>query len=667
MLPGGETVPLSTVLDTLELSGEVQGVTVSNPELFSCEMVDGVWTVFSHQPFQTDEWMNVTLDGIPYNIKVTDAEKHTVTFDMKGHATDKTPVPKQVEDGKPMEDPFQNTDDKKIDGLFLYKWYTNPNFSAASEFKFLKKSETNPTLVTEDITLYARWGCLLEYKSDHGTVENANRFVKIGEKANKKNAPTPEATGYNFVEWCTDQTYENAFNFDTPITTNIQLYAKLNPDLRILSGDGGTAHYGSSYPFTLNYSGSDYSKNSDKFKVFVAKEGGEYGEALSIDKYTVTPDSDKPVVVTLKDSYVETLADGTTYKIRFDTGLEDLRYKDGTFKVSKDPVVLCTVTYLNKVDGATPWPADTTVPQGTVLEEVKPIATGYRFAGWFDAATGGNAYTFRLPINADKTFYAHWTSLYDVTFIDMLQSYNIFRPTPNPIVDVPYGTVISRPDNEKDKKMSVLGYSFEGWYTGLKSSTPYNFSEGITGDTDIYAHWNSDLQILQQGYKYEKGSGTPSSKAYSNHNYYFLVNCNWKQVSVDNDNYKVYIDGTRLERNNYSLVNKEGVGTFVVLKNIFIKNNLSEGRHTFIFDTGIDPNNEFGIYLGSVEGTFDYSKAPKTGDESNVALWAAIAGVSLIAVVVITAVLLNKRKKGKKAPIPPETRSADKTRKPPKE
>ena len=58
---------------------------------------------------------------------------------------------------------------------------------------------------------------------------------------------------------------------------------------------------------------------------------------------------------------------------------------------------------------------------------------------------------------------------------------------------------------------------------------------------------------------------------------------------------------------------------------------------------------------------------PKTGDESNVALWAAIAGVSLIAVVVIAAVLLNKRKKGKKAPTPPETRSADKTRKPPKE
>ncbi|MBQ1363881.1 MAG: sortase B protein-sorting domain-containing protein, partial [Oscillospiraceae bacterium] len=65
--------------------------------------------------------------------------------------------------------------------------------------------------------------------------------------------------------------------------------------------------------------------------------------------------------------------------------------------------------------------------------------------------------------------------------------------------------------------------------------------------------------------------------------------------------------------------------------------------------------------------TFKVSKSPKTGDESNVALWAAIAGVSLIAVVVITAVLLNKRKKGKKAPTPPETRSADKTRKPPKE
>ena len=120
VLPGGETVPLSTVLDTLQLSGEVQGVTVSNPELFSCEMVDGVWTVFSHQPFQTDEWMNVTLDGIPYNIKVTDANEFTVSFEMNGHGTQVPP--QQVVSGGTVTKPANPTES----GCTFNNWYKDP-------------------------------------------------------------------------------------------------------------------------------------------------------------------------------------------------------------------------------------------------------------------------------------------------------------------------------------------------------------------------------------------------------------------------------------------------------------------------------------------------------------------------------------------------------------
>jgi hypothetical protein len=66
-------------------------------------------------------------------------------------------------------------------------------------------------------------------------------------------------------------------------------------------------------------------------------------------------------------------------------------------------------------------------------------------------------------------------------------------------------------------------------------------------------------------------------------------------------------------------------------------------------------------------GTFKVSKSPKTGDESNVGLWIAIAAVSAVGLIAIAAYLISKRKKGKKSPTPPKNRPADKTKKPPKE
>ena len=104
----------------------------------------------------------------------------------------------------------------------------------------------------------------------------------------------------------------------------------------------------------------------------------------------------------------------------------------------------------------------------------------------------------------------------------------------------------------------------------------------------------------------------------------------------------------------------------VTLKASYIRT-LSDGATYYIlFDTGLqDPP----VDLGEVEGTFHVSKAPKTGDESNVGLWIAIAAVSFVAVIAIIAYLLHKRKKSKLPPTPPEKapENEKKTKKPPKE
>ncbi len=78
ILPGGEKIALSAILEKLNLTGSVEAVEVSNEELFSAENESGEWFVTSHKAFSTTELMKVTIDGVVYEIVVTD-ESTTVS------------------------------------------------------------------------------------------------------------------------------------------------------------------------------------------------------------------------------------------------------------------------------------------------------------------------------------------------------------------------------------------------------------------------------------------------------------------------------------------------------------------------------------------------------------------------------------------------------------
>ena len=72
VLPGGSEVKLSDVLSYVGLSGEVTSASGSNDELFSVTKESGDWMILSHQPFDTEETLSVTINGIFYEIIVTD-------------------------------------------------------------------------------------------------------------------------------------------------------------------------------------------------------------------------------------------------------------------------------------------------------------------------------------------------------------------------------------------------------------------------------------------------------------------------------------------------------------------------------------------------------------------------------------------------------------------
>ena len=72
VLNGDGRVALSDILDVVGLTGEVTEVSVSDETLFSVSNKTGEWLVTSHQAFGSTEWMKVAIEGVVYEIIVTD-------------------------------------------------------------------------------------------------------------------------------------------------------------------------------------------------------------------------------------------------------------------------------------------------------------------------------------------------------------------------------------------------------------------------------------------------------------------------------------------------------------------------------------------------------------------------------------------------------------------
>lgn len=158
-------------------------------------------------------------------------KEYIVTFNMNGHG--KQVDPQAVVEGYTAEKPADPTN-----ASYAFKgWYTQK--SGGQQFDF-------NTPITEDITLYARWELNSGWTGDPGwdddyiptytvtfdangsDVENLPEVqrVKAGECAVEPDEPTKLI--HDFGGWYTDSSCTNPFDFSTPITSNITLYAKWN-------------------------------------------------------------------------------------------------------------------------------------------------------------------------------------------------------------------------------------------------------------------------------------------------------------------------------------------------------------------------------------------------------------------------------------------------------
>ena len=166
---------------------------------------------------------------------------------------------------------------------------------------------------------------------------------------------------------------------------------------------------------------------------------------------------------------------------------EDNNTQSITFTVvSKDPINY-TVTF--NANGGTVSPTTRTVASGTAVGTL-PTATkkGYKFDGWYTAASGGTKINATTKVTANVTYYAHWA--------------NYVRGDPMPVK-------IRIGDKESDVTVTVgdvwgeslpsapapaPGYTFVGWFTGEAGTGTQVTAATVvsTATQDLYAYYVKD-------------------------------------------------------------------------------------------------------------------------------------------------------------------------------
>ena len=236
-----------------------------------------------------------------------------------------------------------------IDGLD--KWYDdNPD----DRFDEESQGRESVTDVTATTYLVAAQVNTVTFDSNGGSAV-ASQTVKEGEKAVKPANPT--RSNYTFEGWFTDETLKNAYDFNTPVTGDITLYADWD---RRSSGGGGGGGSTSTKKYTITVicgkggeitpdGGSDNEvevpKGNDQTFRISADNGYRISDVLvdgesvgSVDKYTFKDvDEDHEIEAIFARRAADPSDSGTDRYLNTEDHVQYMTgYPDGTFGPSQN-------------------------------------------------------------------------------------------------------------------------------------------------------------------------------------------------------------------------------------------------------------------------------------------------------------------------------------------
>lgn len=267
---------------------------------------------------------------------------------------------------------FNNTVTKPSDpirsGYVFEGWYSDA--ALTSEYNF-------STLVTENLTLYAKWTAVeytISFVTNNG--ENLDSIKYTADDASL-NIQELSKTGYTFEKWCIDEELTTGFEFKQYETSgDLTLYAKWVPVVYTIKYYDGTQ---------LNLGPSSYTIEDSIALPTATKLGYEFAGWHE--------NSD------LSGDATFSINKGTTgnkeYYASWNESVYSITYMDGNSRITAE----------------SGWPTTYTSENATTLP-TSATKTGYTFAGWYDNADlSGNAVT-SIPAQSigDKVLYAKFVA-----------------------------------------------------------------------------------------------------------------------------------------------------------------------------------------------------------------------------------------------------------------
>ena len=344
-----------------------------------------------------------------------------ITNVVNGQPYGKLPVPERV-------------------GYSFTGWYTSKTEGEKVEEDTIADTQTNPVL-------YARWNAnsyALSFNSNGGDAIDST--IDVTYDQNYGELPTPVYSGYKFMGWYTDTSYNTEITKDTKvdIVKDTVLYAKWGANTYTITfdtNDGNSTDttkdvtynetYGElptpqreGYSFAGWYNSSDelinsttivnvadsqtlYAKwNANKYKVEFDANGG----TLSVTEKEVTYDNTYGELPTPQ-------RDGYTFEgwyTKEEGG--DLVTSDSIYKIIDNEKLIARWTvnkYIVEFDanGGEVDPTSKEVTFDTTYGDLPtPTYTGYKFVGWFTQPEGGEQYTkdSNVSITENQILYANW-------------------------------------------------------------------------------------------------------------------------------------------------------------------------------------------------------------------------------------------------------------------
>jgi uncharacterized repeat protein (TIGR02543 family) len=314
------------------------------------------------------------------------------------------------------------------EGYTFVSWYVDE--ACTQEYDFATPAHA-------DVNLYAKWEVkrnLVTFDTQGGGAINI-RQVAYGDTIVEPDYP--EREGYVFLGWCTDAAGTQEYDFDTPVTAPVKLYAKWAPKIVV---------------------------------AFDAAGGSEVG-SLVIASGTSIDD--------LPDSTREGFYFAGWYQGETPVGVGATFDSNTTLTAHWTPSIM-SVTF---VDGEGTYDVGLADYASTLARPADPQKDGYTFKGWY--TEGGAEYDFTTPVTEDMKLYAHWEAMPDP---EPAAEFTVTFDTGDGSA-VASQTVVSGGKATCPADPTRDGFTFEYWADS--DGNEYDFDTPVTGDLTLHAVWSA--------------------------------------------------------------------------------------------------------------------------------------------------------------------------------